>query len=197
MVKRKHLKLIDIPRYESLILAVMRAWKNVKKGRYNLRNLALVTVLVYTGCRLGEALRLRVGDLDTRYRVVKIRQEKKGREFHRIVPVPSDLFWEILESYLARFSNKDMVLFPITDRQARNIVYSFTREYLGRRYRPHSIRHSYAVFLARTTRDLETIRRLLGHSSYTWLKEYLDYTQEDLERDLRLAFSKLEIEYLV
>ena len=189
--KRKGLKLEDIPRYESLIEAVKKAKRDVDRARYKLRDLVLVSILVYTGCRLGEALNIRVEDLDFEHRTVRIRQEKKQQEFIRIVPVVSSLFWEIMKRYTLRIPYKHEKLFLITDRQARNIVYKFTKRYLRRKIRPHAIRHSYAIFVLKHTRDLEAVRRLLGHSDYKWLKVYLNYTQEDLRSRLEEAFESL------
>jgi len=185
--KGKTLKLEDIPRYESLITAIKRA----RKHRYKDRDLALVSILVFTGCRLGEAMEMRVKDLDFKHRTIRIHQEKKGRKFIRIVPVVSDMFWNIMERYVRTIPYRNERLFDLTIRQGRNIVYSFTKKYLKRRIRPHAIRHSYAVFILKHTRDLEAVRRLLGHADYKWLKVYLDYTQEDLESVLREVYEKL------
>lgn len=192
MHKRKTLKLEDIPRYEALINAVKRAKRDMERGKYKLRDLALVSILTYTGCRLGEAMKLELKDLDFKNRTVRIHQEKKGGIFVRIVPIVSNIFWNIFEKYSKYFAYKDSKLFNISDREARNIVYNFTRKYLRRRIRPHAIRHSFAVFILRNTRDLEVVRRLLGHSNYNWLRVYLDYTQEDLEKTLMEAFEKIE-----
>jgi len=190
--KRKSgLKLVDVPRYEAVQEAIKKAKSDVERGRYMLRDLALIAVLSFTGCRLGEALKLKVGDVDTKHRTIIISQEKKGREFHRIVPVPAEIFWDIIERYLRKFPSRDMRLFDISDRHARNIVYKFTSKYLKRKYRPHVLRHSYAIFILKKTKDLEAVRRLLGHSDYKWLKCYLDYTQEDLEEELAAAFGSI------
>jgi len=192
MVKRgKHLKLVDIPRFESLVEALRKAQRRWKERK---RDLALLALLIYTGCRLGEIVGLTLGDLDFTRRTVKIRQEKKRTEHVRIIPVPSALCWRIVRNYVKTlpFKSPDTPLFTITKRQARNIVYAFTERFLGRRLRPHAIRHSYAVFILKNTRNLEVVRRLLGHSSYKWLKEYLNYTQEDLQEELEDIFLKLE-----
>lgn len=185
--KRKTLKLEDIPKYESLIIAIKKA----RRHRYKPRDLALVSILVFTGCRLGEVLKLRVVDIDFKHRTIRIHQEKKGKKFIRIVPIPHDLFWDIIERYTRSIPYKRERLFSITIRQARNIVYNFTTRYLKTRIRPHAIRHSYAIFVLKHTKDLEALRRLLGHSDYKWLKVYLDYTQEDLETMLREAYERL------
>jgi site-specific recombinase XerD len=56
---------------------------------------------------------------------------------------------------------------------------------------PHSTRHSYPVVVLKATKNLEAVRRLLGHRDYTTIKVYLDLTQEDLEQELSKLFSQL------
>jgi len=179
------LRLSDVPRMEEVVEAIRRALR----AGHEPRDLALVAVLAFTGCRLSEALSLTKGDLDLKNRTVRIRQLKKGREFYRVVPVPSDLFWQVVYKYMSRAPGER--LFEISARQARNIVYAFSTKYLRRRVRPHALRHAYATFVLKHTRDLETVRRLLGHAGYDVIKAYLDYTQEDLEERLFEAFSRV------
>jgi len=189
---RKTMKLEDVPKYEALVDAVKRAYNDVERGKYRLRDLALVATLTFTGCRLGEALKLKLKDLDFKEKTVKIRQEKKREEFIRVVPVPSRLYWDIMERYARRIPHKESRLFELSDRQVRNVIYKFSLRYLKLCLRPHSIRHSYALFVLKTTKDLEVVRRLLGHSDYKWLRVYLNYTQEDLADELSKAFEALE-----
>jgi integrase len=66
MVKAKTLKIKDVPPYRALLEAAERAYNDVKQGRYKLRDLALVSILVFTGCRIGEAVRLTRDDVDVR-----------------------------------------------------------------------------------------------------------------------------------
>jgi integrase/recombinase XerD len=165
---------------------VRKAYRDMNNGRYVIRDLALIAVLVFTGCRLGEALELARSDIDFKGRTIRIRQRKKRTEFVRLVPVPAPLFWEIMDIYIWRVEHK---LFPISDRQARNIVYRFSERYLKKRIRPHAIRHSYAIAVLEKTRNIEVVRRLLGHATYGTLKFYLDYTQRDLEEYLSEVFA--------
>jgi len=185
---RASFKLIDVPPYPTLLASIERALKDVEEGKYKLRDLALISVLTFTGCRLGEALQITRSDIDKKNETVRIRQLKKKSEAYRVVPVPSTLFWSIIERYLNRLVNNK--LFEITDRQARNIVYKFSKRYLKKKIRPHAIRHSYAIQILKTTKNLEVVRRLLGHSDYKHLKHYLDYTQEDLREELKKALSE-------
>jgi len=103
--------------------------------------------------------------------------------------VPSNLYWDITAYYLDRVVEEK--LFNISTRQARNIVYAFTEKYLKKRIRPHAIRHSYAVAVLKTTKNLKAVRRLLGHRDYSTIKTYLDLTQEDLEQELTKLFKQL------
>jgi integrase len=133
-MKRGSLKLLDVPPYQALLDAVSRAWRDVQRGRYMLRDLALVSILVFTGCRLGEAMRISKSDLDFRGRAVRINQLKKREQVTRVVPVPSNLFWEVVRSYVDRIAGER--LFKITTRHGRNIVYGFSERYLGVRMSP-------------------------------------------------------------
>jgi len=146
--------------------------------------------LVFTGCRLGEALKLTTNDLNPKLGSSESSRRRR-REYVRVIPIPSELFWRIVRNYLKTLPFHNTKLFNISNRQARNIVYTFSKRYLGERLRSHALRHSYATFILKKTRDLEAVRRLLGHADYKWLKCYLDYTQEDLEDILAEAFSTL------
>jgi integrase len=185
-MKRGSLKLGDVPPYPALLEAVKRAWSDVLRGKFNARDLALTATLIFTGCRIGEVIQLRRQDMDIKRRAVVIRQLKKREEFQRVVPVPSSLYWEIMNYYLER--TVEVKIFNMSIRQARNIVYSFTERYLKKKVRPHAIRHSYAVAVLKATKNLEAVRRLLGHRDYTTIKVYLDLTQEDLEQELSKLF---------
>jgi site-specific recombinase XerD len=195
MVKAKTLKIEDVPPYQSLLEAVERAYNDVKQARYKLKDLALVSIIVYTGCRIGEAIKLTREDINIRERYIRLKQLKKHSEFQRLVPVPSNLFWEIMERYLRRVATRHLFPSPkgdtpMTERQARNVVYKWSKRYLKRKIRPHAIRHSYAIEVLRVTKNLEAVRRLLGHEDYSTIKIYLNLTQQDLEDELKKVFEK-------
>jgi len=187
-VRREGFKLDDVPPYEDLLRAVRRAYHDVNQARYRLRDLALVAVLIYTGCRLGEVLSLTRDDIDFENKAIRIKQGKE--EPYRVVPVQADLFWTIMERYLRRLTGDQ--LFTITERQARNIVYKFAKRYLGRKIRPHAIRHSYAIALARKVMNLEELRRLLGYADYKHVVNYLLSVSPDIVQEIEKGFKKWE-----
>jgi site-specific recombinase XerC len=50
-------------------------------------------------------------------------------------------------------------------------VYKWSKRYLKRKIRPHAIRHSYAIEVLKVTKNLEAVRRLLGHEDYSTVKQ--------------------------
>ncbi|MDP8023783.1 MAG: tyrosine-type recombinase/integrase [Nitrososphaeria archaeon] len=181
----RKLRLEDVPDYGDLVSALMK-----NRSKLKLKDLAFVSFLAFTGARIGEALNLNWEDLDFKNRTVTIRQEKKRENYVRKVPVPNDFFWDILRRLREKRSTGRP--FNFTERNGRYIVYKVTRKILKKRYRPHAIRHAYATFIMKKTKDLEMVRRLLGHRDYTVIREYMNYTQEDLEDELRGIFNEIE-----
>jgi integrase len=90
MKSGRTLKLADVPPYEALLDAVERLWNDYKRGKFKwferevedvvaLRDVALFAVLVFTGCRLGEALALTREDVDP-----KRKQAPKSKRGHHM-----------------------------------------------------------------------------------------------------------------
>jgi len=185
------LKLSDAPRYEDVVLAVKRAYVDWRSGRFELRDLALVSFLVFTGCRLEEALGVTKGDLDFVGRVVRLRRGVRGRVAERLVQVPVRLFWDVMSLYVGSLDGDR--LFPFHPRYARAVVYRWSERYLGRRVRPHALRHSYALYLLEKTGSLELVKRLLGHAGYRWVKSYKQLAPAKPENPLAEAFKELGV----
>lgn len=172
----------DVPRYEDIYRALLKTRRYVDRGKYPLRDFLAVSTLAFTGIRIGELAALSKHDVDLENQVIIIRQQKKRREQSRVIPVPIDWYWFYMERYYALVDGN--MLFNLSTRQLRNIVYKWSMQFLGKKIKPHYFRHAYALNFLRKNKDLEALRRLLGHSDYKVLKVYLDFTQEDLRKEL-------------
>ena len=135
--------------------------------------------MTYTGARLSEVLSIRPEDVDVENSTLKIRQLKKRKEAYKIIPIPP---W--LAEELHHFQG-----FGVSRVQAWRIIRYWTERFFGRPIRPHAFRHAYGTHLLRTTKDVELVRRVLGHSTYYWVKEYMDYSLADIAEDLRKAWN--------
>jgi len=142
------------------------------------RDWLLIDTLTYTGARISEVLALTPDDVDVEASAIRIKQLKKRKEAYKIIPIPR---W--LARQLAEFGG-----FHLSRVQAWRIIRYWTERFLGRPVRPHAFRHAYGTYLLRTTKDVELVRRILGHKSYHWVQEYMDYSLYDLQEDLQKAW---------
>lgn len=142
---------------------------------------ALVLLLAYTGLRWGEAIGLRVGDLDMLQRRASITENavQSGTEIHvgtpkahkqRTVPLP-----EFLLTYLARQCEgrgRDDLLFPGDDgkhlRRPHPESGWFAKAVAeGKipRTTPHDLRHTAASLAVSAGANVKAIQKMLGHAS--------------------------------
>ncbi len=166
----------------------------------SLRDRLIIEIFVYTAIRRAELRLLRRADIDFSGRRLLVRQGKGGKQ--RIVYLPNRL----LAGLRRYFEQEDHdYLFP--GRQGgpmslRNVNYIVAR--IGRkagirtpnpRYReigPHLLRHSFARNWKRAGGSLESLQKILGHSSLkTTLDVYGTESQFETEENYRQLIGKL------
>ena len=146
------------------------------------RDYVLLLFLYNSGARASEAASLRVQDLDTRSRLVRI--VGKGKK-QRICPLwpqtvdhlrrliakrPEDepLFQNRLRQPLTRFG-----IHTLVERHAAHAA-EHEPSLRSKRVSPHTIRHSTATHLLRAGVDINTIRGWLGHASINTTNVYAE-----------------------
>jgi integrase/recombinase XerC len=162
--------------------------------RADVRDKALVYLLLYTGLRLGEAARLGIGDvaLSPRKGILRVRSEwaKGGKE--RLVPVPAAARRVLAEYLVLRGDGPGPVFLGQRGPLGRNGVARIIGKYARAaclRLSPHTLRHCFAYrYLEQTANDLVGLAALLGHSS---LNTTMGYTRKRME-DLEAAVEDLE-----
>ncbi|KXS55801.1 MAG: hypothetical protein AMR96_06200 [Candidatus Adiutrix intracellularis] len=154
-----------------------------------LRNQALFELAYSTGLRVGELVRLDLGDLDWPAGLLTVRRGKGGSD--RRVPFGEPAA-ESLRLYLATRNHlviptaSDQALFlgrrgrRLNDRVVRRALTArLAAAGLDIRFSPHSLRHSFATHLLSAGADLKAIGEMLGHSTLATTERY---THLDLER---------------
>jgi len=177
--RRKKPRLDDAPtirEYENLIKWLRR--EAMKKPTIDN---VLPLVVALTGCRISECLELTTTDIDSDNGVLHIKTLKGGKGAKRVVPVPTWLF-AILERYIL-YNGVGYKLFPISRTHAWRIIKQKTGK------RPHALRHAYGMYMLFKGLDIETARRLMGHSSWDMVKHYVSTVGIDVK--LRNPFEDL------
>jgi len=148
--------------------------ERAKKDRY--RNYILLLCLWRTGMRVSEIVSFRKNQIQDNNIIV--RGGKGGKD--RVIPLESEL-GNLLGLFTDRMNVRDKV-FPLTERQVRNIVYKYSDNL---DVHPHTFRHSFAVHCLKNGMNLRTLQKILGHSSLTTTQVYLDIVGKDIKDDFQ------------
>ena len=152
----------------------------------NPKHHAVVLVLYSAGLRIGEALRLRIQDIDSERGLIFVR-DGKGRK-DRFVML-AEVTLKSLREYV-RKERPHHWLFPGERRDrhmhARTIQQAVARAArdagIRKKVTPHTLRHSFATHLLEEGTDLRYIQRLLGHKKSTTTEIYTHVADRDLAR---------------
>jgi len=164
----------QLPKYISKE-EIMNILDKAKKDRY--RNYILLLTLWRTGMRNSDIVNLKKQDIQDNTIIVRQGKGKKDR----VIPLESEL-GNLLGLFIDRLKPRDK-LFPITDRQVRNIVYKYAPDDLD--VHPHTFRHSFAVYCIKSGMNIRTLQRILGHTSLTTTQVYLDLVGKDIVDDFK------------
>lgn len=191
---RQRIKAVPIQRKQQLApqsLSPRQARKILKevKVRGNLRDEAIISVLLYTGLRVGELVALNLDDvtLSERKGVIQVRAEvaKGGKE--RVVPVPKRAR-DALQAYIdVRPSKNDGSLFigrqgPLSAEGAAAVVRKYAEWSRLEDVTPHVLRHSFAYsYLENNNNDLVALADILGHSDLNTTRVYTKRRLSDLQ----------------
>ena len=136
------------------------------------------------GLRLSEATHVRLADIDSPRRQLRVSNPKGGRE--RLVPISENLLVELRSWY--RVHRPVKWLFsqghdqdPICKGTAQNIYYRARRHAgLQPKCGIHGLRHSFATHLLENGVEITVVQKLLGHAHLATTARYLHVREERL-----------------
>ena len=149
----------------------MRSKKTHKK--VIARNILLIEVGIKTGLRRAELANLKVGDINLAQRYLTVRMGKGMKD--RIVELTPSLSL-LLEAYLKGKAAEDRVFGLQASTISGLIRWAAIRANVN--LHCHSLRHFFGERLVDTGTDLETVRRLMGHSNLSTTQRYIGRTDQ-------------------
>lgn len=159
----------------------------------NLRDRTILTTIYAGGLRLGEALRLKLADVDSRRMVLRIEKSKNGKDrYVMLAPALLELLRQYYRTYRPSsylFENPQTAL-PFDGATVQRAFHlARAKAGIDKPVRVHTLRHSFATHLLESGTDLRRIQVLLGHGSvsttmlYTHVAaNFLTTTPSPLER---------------
>ncbi len=162
------------------------------------RDRALILLLLRTGMRIGEALALKMNDIDLRERKVHIFQGEKN-DMGRVVYVSNDAVFCLKRWFRYRDPEKVLVFYgkgdaPICYSTARTRFFSYLKEaeLNTKGYTLHSLRHTFASELLNAGMRLEVLQQLLGHQDIEMTRRYARLTDRTREEEYFRAMAMIE-----
>jgi integrase/recombinase XerD len=147
----------------------------------------LMALLLYSaGLRVGELVRLRVGDLDADRSLIRVRHGKGRKDRYTLY---SDATAAAVMHYRALFAPAHWLFpgsrpdRPISARTVQKVMSAAARRAgIEKRLTPHTLRHSFATHLLEQGVDLRHIQVLLGHANASTTQIYTHVSRHDLIR---------------
>lgn len=156
------------------------------KATTNLKHKALLMVAYSAGLRVGEAVRLKVGDIDSKRMQIRVTVGKGAKDRYTLL---SETALAVLREYFREYKPRDW-LFPgedptdhLSERSAQKIFErSQMRAGITKPATFHTLRHSFATHLLEDGVDMRYIQELLGHGSIKTTERYTHITPKGKER---------------
>jgi len=164
----------------------------------DIRDRALFLLLLRTGIRIGEALGLRLNDLDIQGKKVHLFEGEKN-SMGRVVYLSDDALFAIKLWLRRRDKNKEFVFYG---QSHGHLCYSTGRglfvKYLKKAgldqkgYTVHCLRHTFASELLNAGMRLECLQQLLGHQDIEVTRRYARLTDTTREQEYFRAMAVIE-----
>jgi site-specific recombinase XerD len=162
------------------------------------RDRAMIVVLLRTGMRIGELLNTLVSEVNLKERKIEIYEAEKNR-VGRVVYLSDDAR-DALKAWLKKREPNKAFLFYAQGRERMSYGAARMRfkKYLDKAslsnkgYTLHSLRHTFATELLNVGMRLECLQQLLGHSSVEMTRRYARLTDKTREEEYFRAMAIIE-----
>ena len=149
------------------------------------RNLAIMTVMINMGLRVSEVSNLKPGSLNLTENKLRVVNGKGGVD--RDLTIPNGYTSEVLKNWKKIRPKGDYFFCTLKGGKVstRSIHLTVKRYVLkaaiDKNVSPHTLRHTFATEFYRQTKDLETLRMILGHSNILTTQIYVTLACEEVK----------------
>lgn len=182
------INLIHRPKRQKLLPNILskQEVKSILDAPQNIKHKMMLSLIYACGLRCGELRKLKPEHVDSRRKVLIIKQAKGRKD--RIAPL-SDKIIDMLRSYYKLFRPK-VYLFegaiigePYDERSLQNVLkQSIAKAGIKKPVTLHWLRHSYATHLLENGTDLRYIQEILGHTSSRTTEIYTHVSTHSIQK---------------
>jgi len=148
-----------------------------KRYPTGLRNKAIMSLMLHCGLRLSEVVNLKPGNLNLTKGKLRVESGKGKKDRDLAIPDylnENNFFFSTLKGR------------KLSDRYIQQMVKRYaTKAGINKKISPHILRHTYATQYYKQTKDIETLRRILGHSDISTTTIYITLANIDVENGMK------------
>ena len=159
---------------------------------YAIRNKAIIYLFLFTGMRKSEILNLNNENINFKDKEIKF--VGKGNK-ERIVPIHPELKKRLVtykkwkENKYKYLKNEAFFISAQRKRLSKTMYNRIVKKYakkagIKKDISPHKLRHSFASLFYKKTKDIETLREILGHSSLETTQIYMHTDKEEKRKKI-------------
>jgi integrase/recombinase XerD len=159
---------------------------SIPNKRYytGLRNKAILTTTLNLGLRVSEVANLKTNQVDLTNRKLKVVDGKGHKDRNLVIPnqtAETLKLWNKKRSKSEYFFNTSQGK-KLSVRYIQAMVKRYgQRAKIDKNIYPHTLRHTFATNFYRQTKDIETLRKLLGHSDISTTQIYVTLANLEVE----------------
>ena len=159
-----------------------------KRYPTGLRNKAMMALMLHCGLRISEVINLRPGNINLTKGKLRVQNGKGNKD--RDLAIPEYLIG-LLDGWRKKRSPSDYFFSTLKGKKLSNrYLQQMVKRYaqkagLNKRVSPHTLRHTYATQYYKQTKDIETLRRILGHSDISTTTIYITLANIDVENGMK------------
>ncbi|WP_407267616.1 tyrosine-type recombinase/integrase [Tenacibaculum maritimum] len=167
--------------------------KQLLDATHNLKHKTLLSLIYSAGLRIGEAINLKVSDIDSKRMLIHIKGAKGKKDRYTLL---SPSFLELLRAYYKTYKPKKhlfegQVKEQYSSTSAQKILKNAANKIgLKKPITLHTLRHSFATHLLENGTDIRYIQELLGHNSPKTTMIYTHVTETSI-RKIKNPFDNL------
>jgi len=163
----------------------------IPNSRYltGIRNKSIMLMMLNMGLRVSEITDLRPGSINLTSQKLRV-VNGKGK-IDRDLVIPSSIIetlnnWNIRKPKDTKYFFTTLKGEKLSTRYLCDMVKRYGRKSkIDKNISPHTLRHTFATEYYRQTKDIETLRRILGHADISTTTIYITLANIDVEKGMK------------
>lgn len=153
------------------------------------RDIAIISLLLSTGMRVGELVRITMEDINYNEQTVKVTRKGNNKDTIYIMNSAFQHLLDYIKLRNQRYPQAEncpylFVTFrrpaqPIRIRTIQKFVEKYTEAYFEKGVYPHKLRHSFSVAFIKNGGEMTILRDLLGHKDITTTSLYVNMNNRE------------------